>query len=722
MNRKAALLVGIFIFCFSALGLQGVVPKEWELRTKEDFLKGKFEGISLSYEGVLSLSPREEEIEGPAEDFFLSFLITAKGTIFLGTGHGGRIYRIEPGKKAELYYTVPEMDISCLAVDKKGNIYAGTSPNGRIYRITARNKGTEFFNPDEKYIWDLLFVDNETLMAAVGETGGIYRINMDGEGRKLFQAEENHILCLKMDEEGNIFAGSGGEGLLYRITQEGKASVLFESPYYEIKGIAFDSEGNIFAAAGGKIPGAAKKKIPRPEPKELVETGVTITVTPESGSVARLFPAEKAQPGALYRVTREGMAKKVWSSGDELIYTLLWNSAENKLIFGTGNKGRIYTLDKNEKISLLLERESEQIYALYRDGRKIYVVSNNPSHLSLIYQEQRENGQYESMVLDTKTVSSWGRLSWDGDLPQGTSLQFMTRSGNSKEPGRTWSDWSPPYKKKEGEMILSPKARYLQFRAMFKTQSGRTSPRLSRVKLFYLQKNIAPLITKLEVLAPNLVFIRPPGREEAIWGEEKARERKTENIEQGRIYMTAKKVKRRGYRTIRWEASDENNDKLQYRIYIKGEQEVKWRLLSEEGSDRIFAFDTLSFPDGVYELKVVASDAPSNPPGTGLEAEKVSEPLIIDNSRPAVKNFKAVKAKNKLEISFDAEDSLSYIEEVKYLIRPNVWQTVFPEDGICDSHSEHFSFSIKLSPQTDNLLAIKVKDSHGNIGVYRHIF
>ncbi len=705
---------------FLVLTLQGVVPQEWALQNKNDFLKGKFEGISVSFDGYLSLSPKEEEIEGPAEDFYLSFLMTPNGVVYLGTGHGGKIYRINPGGKADLYFQVPEMDVYCLARDRRGNLYAGTSPNGKIYKITDKGEGEVFFNPSEKYIWDLLFIEKDMLLAAVGEAGGIYSINKEGEGSLILKAEENHILCLKRDENGNLFAGSGGNGLLYRLSPQGKASVLFESPYEEIKSIAFSEEGNIFVAAGGTM--AREPKVKPSQTTLQSETEISVTVTPSAPPFSERLPETKAQPSALYLVSRGGIAKKLWSSQQDLIYALLWHSPEKKLVFATGNRGRIFTIDQDEKISLLVQKNSEQVYALHSFDSKIYTVANNPSHLSLIHPEQRFEGEFLSHVLDAETVSSWGRISWEGGLPSGTTLQLQTRAGNSKEPNQTWSGWSPPYQKKEGELVLSPKARYIQFKVIFKSQSGKVSPLLHKVSLFYLQTNIAPLISKLELLPANQVYLKPPEREEVIWGYERSQGQQSKEKEEAKTYVVKKKVTRKGFQTVTWEVSDENKDSLLYKLLIKKEDDTDWRILKENWHDEIFAFDSFSFPDGIYFIKLIASDSPSNPPGLELQTEKLSQPLVIDNSLPEIKNFLVVRARNDLQMSFEVEDSLSYIQEVKYLIRPDEWQTIFPVDGICDAKNERFELSLRLRPNLDNLITIKAKDSHGNIGVYRQKF
>ena len=208
----------------------------------------------------------------------------------------------------------------------------------------------------------------------------------------------------------------------------------------------------------------------------------------------------------------------------------------------------------------------------------------------------------------------------------------------------------------------------------------------------------------------------------SIWGLDVDSSEQAEIKNKIHAYMVAKKVQRKGFQTLRWEASDANGDSILYSIFIKREDEDDWRVLKEGWAEKIFAFDTISFPDGVYFMKIEVSDSPSNPLGMELKADKISRALMIDNSLPVIRNFRAVRDKNKLNVSFSAVDSFSHIREAKFLIRPNEWRTIFPEDGICDSKSENFNFILNLPQKFDNLIAVKVWDSYGNVGVYRTTF
>ena len=717
-------LFGILWVAVSGLFLRAVVPQKWELQSKEDFLKGKLGGVSVSNEGVLALAPKEDRIASPTEEFYLSVLLTAEGVTYLGTGHSGKVYRIGKDGKAELYFQVPEMDVTCLVLDQKGILYAGTSPNGKVYKITDKLKGETFFDPAEKYIWDLAFMDSGKLWAAVGETGGIYEVSPQGEGRMIFKAAENHILCLRKGG-GAILAGSGGNGVVYRISPEGRASIVFETPYEEVRSLALDREGLIYAAASGAPSKSKKEDVPTVQPR----SGAAVSVTVSAVSVPSLPGASGTEPlpglsfppkdsGAVYRISSDGVARMLWSSGDEMVYTLLWKADDRKVLFGTGPKGRIYSIDKDEKVSLLLQEDSEQVFELVPLDSRVYVLSNNPCYLGQLLTEQRLSGEYQSSVLDARTLASWGRIGWEGSVDPGASLQLQTRSGNTFEPNAAWSEWSPPYQKKE-EQVLSPKARFLQVRALFKTQTGKVSPVISKLAVFYLQTNIAPAITRLELLGPNEVFLKLPEQEDVILGVEKNLAEQPAKKDELKVSFPAKKTERKGFQTMTWDASDENGDTLRYAISLRKEGEAEWRVIQDGWTESLYAFDTLSYPDGTYSVKITASDSPSNPVGLDLKSEKVGPPLVIDNSLPVIKNFTAVRNGAAIDVSFQAEDAFSTIEEVKWLVRPGEWRVVFPVDGIADSKSEAFKFSVKIPPGAENLITVRVKDSYGNVGVFR---
>lgn len=716
--------------------LGAVVPQKWELRTRDDYLKGKFDGVSVSYDGTLTLAPKQEKLAAPQEEFYLSVLAAADGTVFLGTGHGGKVYRIGRDGRAELWFQAPEMDVTALVQDTRGTLYASTSPNGKIYKIAAKGKGEAFFNPAEKYIWDLLFMESGELWAAVGEAGGIYRISPLGDGRMFFQAAENHVLCLERTPRGDVVAGSGGNGLVYRISAEGRASVLFETPYEEVRSLAFDRQGTIYAAASGTPVRTRKEEagaVAGDDQPVRLDAAVTITATavataPPQAVAPSAGPAPGTgsgpagrEGGALYRITGDGLAKSLWSSDDEMIYAILWKEDTKQVLFGTGGRGRVYAVDAEERVALLLQQSSEQVYQMAPLDSKVYVLANNPCYFGLLLTEQRLSGEYMSPVLDARTLASWGRVAWDAAVPAGAAVQLQSRSGNTSEPNATWSEWSPFYGKAE-EPVLSPKARFLQFKVLLRTPTGKTSPVFHRLGVFYLQSNIAPVISRLECLRPNEVYLKLPDQEDVILGRERRVADEPERTAEPRLGQLGRKAERKGIQTIVWEASDENGDALRYSLAVKRDGETAWRTLEDDWTEPIYAFDTLSLPDGAYLLRLAATDAPSNPPGLELRAEKTGPAFVIDNSLPVIKGFTAGRSGAALQIAFQAEDAFSHIAEAKVMVRPGDWQVVFPVDGIADSRSESYKFTLKLPDGAENLVAVRVRDGFGNVGVVRQGF
>ena len=731
-------LLGLLGMAVLRLSLLAVTPQKWELRTREDFLRGKFDGVSISSDGALGLAPKEEKIASPTEEFYLSVLLAADGATYLGTGHGGKVYRIGSDGKSEVWFQAPEMDVTCLAQDKRGALYAATSPNGKIYRITERGKAETFFDPAEKYIWDLVFMDSGRLWAAVGETAGIYEISPQGEGRMIFKAAENHVLCLKKTGRGDVLAGSGGNGVVYRITADGRASVVFETAYEEVRSLDTDRDGVIYAAASG-APSRPRKDELTPAPSRAEPglggaaggatvtasvTAVTVPGVSGAGVVESLAasPAAARESGAVYRISADGLAKVLWSSGDEMVYTLLWRADERRVLFGTGSRGRLYAVDKDDKVSLLAQENSEQVFELVPLDSKVYILSNNPCSLVRLLPEQRLQGEYLGPVVDARTLATWGRIAWEGSADAGSGLELQTRSGNTYEPNATWSEWSPPYQKKE-EQVLSPKARYLQVKAVLRTPTGKVSPVLDTLTVFYLQANIAPSVTRLEYLKPNEVFLKMPEQEDVILGLEKnLPEPAAKKDDSFRIVIPPKKAERKGFQTITWEAADENGDTLVYTIALRKEGEADWRVVEDAWPDSPYTFDTTAYPDGTYYVRITASDAPSNPAGLELSGERIGPPLVIDNSLPVVRNFTAARNGASLDVAFQAEDASSNILEVKVLVRPGEWRVVFPVDGIADSRSESFKFSVRIPAGAENMITVRVKDAYGNVGVYRQNF
>jgi hypothetical protein len=186
--------------------------------------------------------------------------------------------------------------------------------------------------------------------------------------------------------------------------------------------------------------------------------------------------------------------------------------------------------------------------------------------------------------------------------------------------------------------------------------------------------------------------------------------------------------------TVHWAAHDDNGDDLIFALYLRGDGEQVWRLLKDQITDKAYSFDATQIPDGGYQIKVVASDAPSHTPGDALTGYKVSERFEVDTTPPVVTGLTAVDAgadckhtpcTRQMHVTFDAEDAFSPIAHAEYSLDAGLWQYIEPVGGLSDSKREHYDIHISLPPDGkpgEHLITVRVYDRHDNVGVAKTVF
>ena len=156
-------------------------------------------------------------------------------------------------------------------------------------------------------------------------------------------------------------------------------------------------------------------------------------------------------------------------------------------------------------------------------------------------------------------------------------------------------------------------------------------------------------------------------------------------------------IKDRTAITVRWAAHDDNGDDLIYSLYLRGDGETVWRLLKDKITDKAYSFDATLIPDGGYQIKVVASDAPSHTPGDALTGEKISDRFEVDTTPPAMQRLQGRRTKPRpcakralpqaIHVTFDAEDAISPIAHAEYSLDAGPWQYIEPVGRLSDSQA-----------------------------------
>ena len=176
-----------------------------------------------------------------------------------------------------------------------------------------------------------------------------------------------------------------------------------------------------------------------------------------------------------------------------------------------------------------------------------------------------------------------------------------------------------------------------------------------------------------------------------------------------------------GAQSFTWKAVDDNEDTLEYSLYFKGEAEYDWKLLEKKLSDTFYTLNAVSLPDGIYRLKVVASDAPSNPYDRFLIGELVSDPFVIANATPQLEIVECKVNGKKIEAQFRARVSTGRIATAEFAIDGGEWHLVFPIDGIADSVAEDFRIVTPELTPGEHLIGFRASDSDGSTGTAKQI-
>jgi hypothetical protein len=720
----------IVLVVLIATPLLAVTPQLWEIRTYDDFRKGKLTNLSLTSDDELILAPKFDMVFNTEQTLVWSTVADSKGNVYLGTGHDGKIFKVDPSGKGAMLVRLSELDVLSLAVDDKDVLYAGTAPDGKVYKI-ENGVAKEFFDPKAKYIWSLIFDKQGRLLVGTGDKGTIYRVTPDGKGTSFHDTDETHIVAMTLDRDGNIIAGGDPKGYIYRITPDGKAFVLYDSGLREIHSVVVAPNGTIYAAALSGEPGIAPSATPATpaassggqqptvtitvnaaEPQDIQVVEPLETVSPDTPhSQTRRSGTDSNSQSAILEILPDGLVNTVWRSREELAFSLLPH--DGKLLFSTGTKGRIYSLDGPRNVTLLVESSEEQTTRLLATGNRLYAATANIGKLFRVGDTLSTSGTYESNVKDTDSISSWGKISWrSGD---GDAIEISTRTGNTSTPDKTWSDWQ---RVDAAGATTSPKARFVQWRALLKADRTR-SPRLGSVKVPYLQQNFRPDITSLEVLSSSVALQKVAlNTINNVNPNDPAVIRANARAGQPRIApIPPRRVPQRGAQSFQWNATDKNSDTLSYDLYYRLESERTWKVLKRDLEDNFYTINSDTLPDGTYVVRVVASDAPSNPAELALKGEMESRPFTIDNTPPVVSMKLEGLDGRKARIAIDAADQTSTLSQAEVAIDTGDWRPVFPKDGILDSKSESFSYLSGDLTAGEHVIAFRVYDQNDNAGM-----
>jgi hypothetical protein len=538
--------------------------------------------------------------------------------------------------------------------------------------------------------------------------------------------------------------------LVYRISPNGKGYVLFSAPRREVTAVAVGADGTIYAVDVGD---KSHNPLP-PLPVQSGSVGISISFVQPASMQAANASTVLPEGTEIFALTPNQAPRKLWSGKDEIVYQLA--TTADGLTALTGNRGRIFTIHTDGSYGDIAHLDAQQAVALAATPTGWLVGTANTGRLyrltggtaGVSTKGEKTEHFYASDVLDAGAVTRWGRMEAD---PGSHGYEVWTRSGNVEQPARNekdwgWSDWQQTVDGK----IASPAGRYLQWKAVL-TDGGV----VSGVGVNYLPVNSAPVVDEVMVVAGARVTAQTqqaaqPGTISIAFPNPNAGVSFDANTASASAPIQAQKD--RTAVTVRWNAHDDDSDEMSYDLFLRGDGEHVWRPLKKGLTEKVYSFDGAAFPDGGYQIRVVASDAPSHSPDEVLTGEIISERFELDTTPPVISELKASGLKAapavpgdckqppcsgalSIPVSFEAVDATSPISHAEYSLDAGPWQFIEPVGGLSDSKQEHYSVAVPLpaqlpsaanagpdaNPEPEHLVTVRAYDRHDNMGTAKII-
>ncbi len=701
----------------------GRLPSIWRQATMSEFAAGTLQNVAVTSLGDVRLSPSLTKVADTPTSYIWAIQPDGNGAVYLATGDGGSIYKLDVAGKVSLFYKTGELEVTALAVDSDGTLFAGTAPNGRIFKIAASGVGSKIFTAQEKYITALVFdkSHNRMIAATGGGTGRVYALDELALGSAqgtaahpkvgtagvsiVFTSPEPHILSLATDKAGAIYAGCAPDGIVYKIAPDGKSSVFYDAVEPSISALATDSSGNVYAgtAPTGTVyrvaaDGTAKRLLGRAAP------GISCLKADGSDSIYA------SSGSTVYKINPDDTVQSFVAQADEQFLSLALDPFGFAVYAGTGTVGSVYKI-----------------------GLGVTMVSGTGDRGILA-------GVFQSTVHDTGGKSRWGTLAWTADTPTGSAVALQTRTGDVERPDGSWSPWSASYTHSTGQTVTSPPARFIQYQALLSGPALGVAPKLRNVSLFYLPRNRAPVV---QVVKPAGGDALSKAAQLQWMAADPEKDTLTYDVsysaDGGKTWTPIKKrAQPSGSKAPKDTAaqSQANLDKMtnvppaiKAQIAAQVAATAKASAVTADsvtaGTDTAnktaqnlketsFTWDTTEVPDGTYQIQVIASDKPSNPVGA-LTGKSVSNPFVVANALPTLTlNTPALGTDKSVTVQGTATTGLAFVRAVQGRADSGDFVAASADDGLFDSGTEAWTLVLPPLSSGSHKIEVVALDRAGN--------
>lgn len=675
-----------------------VVTATWTIETYPQFDAGDASSAFITSAGELrpGWDTKRTAIEG---DAVWSALRLADGSTLLGSDAGGAIYRVTGDASKKLVAVPGAIAVVALAQTRDGAVWAGAMPGNKLWRIDVA-RGTATAGPvlkDTETVWSLTAA-GDTVYAGTGPSGKLFAIKA-GAAREVFATDDKRITALTTTSDGAVWFGTSERALVFRYDpRDGKTRAMGDFAGNEVSSLAAYRDGVVAAAneladapvptgkTAGQLEAAEKPAAAKGQAAKLPDAGTKPGADKDPPAVADLGrKGARKGKGALFRIGPDGRLDQLHAL-TQTYFTAVAVIGDS-VFAGAADKGRVYMVDGDGSVGSAFDVDERSVSQLWNDKGLLGFATDDAAAAYRATGRARQ-AKYVSDVLDAKAVSRYGKLTWSAS----GRVAVETRSGNTAKPGVGWSEWQGPTAVgklgggSDGGKIASPPGRYLQWRVALDDDAAR----IRRVTAYYVPQNQATLLQEVTVAL--------------------AAKESLPTLKDSAAKPRSPVLK------LTWKVENPDSDDTTYALEARRDGEANWRPIAT-GKAPLTAltwdWNTETYPDGWYRVRVTASDAAANSPDRALTSTYASTMFAIDNTRPAIERLVVAYPRAQAR----ASDALSTIAEMAFSVDDGPWQLGTTSDGLYDDLAEDLRIDLPPSlPRGTHTLAVRVADAAGNVG------
>lgn len=702
-------------------------------------------GLAARSDGRLVAGPlvRELGLDGLPE-LLWSVAPLGADRFALGSGPDGKLFTVTlraEGAALEPLATLDDTHVFALLPLADGALLAGTSPGGKLVLVRAGETVAQVPLPADS-IFDLALLEPRVALVATGNPGRLFRVDLarfaeagvrtekpandddlaNAGITRFGEVRDRNLRRLLVDREGRrVLAGSAPRGVIYEFPiAGGDAVILHEARDAEVTDLRLAPDGVLHATLifGGRGPAARQAPI-------------------LAGESDRTDFAGRSE---IVRLPRDGFAESVAARNGLAFYRL--GMRGSALLVAGGERGDLLEIDPAQRLLTTFPgAASAQVNGLLPlddTGQRWLLMGNNPGGLAVL--DFAGTGAARTAETNRLDLGQPGRLGLlrfarlRGVEPAQLGVEF--RLSQSADETEGWTPWQAA--QREGEAFRLPDARGRHVRVRVSVDAA-VAPgfEIGRAALFHLPHNRPPVVNDFRIFPPNLALVRAPDPVppptiplgQFLFPGQQQPSARTDGgpaVAPGgdparAAFLASQVVPSPGNQIVYWNVSDPDGDNLAYTLEIRAEDSTEWIAVAREITDTFVSFSTTALPEGLYFVRLTASETEPRPAAERLTTRHEADDLVVDRTPPVVTVAPPRREGGRLILTVTARDERSLLRGVELRFNNGfALDQTYPADGVLDGREETFVVAVPLEqvgPATS--VEIRAVDAAGNRGAVR---